>query len=111
MALRGVDHALPWDEIAPARYVPVGTINIMAALKKRSATRVASNDDFKELLKNLAERELRSKDKTVSLNIEERRKLFEATEEEEKEETATKEMNDFILREAGYILSDYIRLQ
>ena len=105
-----LDNALPWDEIPPARYSPVGSIDVMASLTERSSTRVAASEEFQMLLDDLAERERRSEETEISLNIEERRQELESdtTEEAEEEE---EEFNDFILHEAGAVLSDYIQLK
>ncbi|MFT5686962.1 MAG: carboxyl-terminal processing protease [Myxococcota bacterium] len=107
-----LDNALQWDEIAPARYTPVGSISGLDTLRTGSSSRVAASEDFQTLLDNLAERERRSEETEISLNIEVRRQQLESDDagepEEESEESEEVEVNDFILREAGEILSDYI---
>lgn len=103
-----LDNALPWDEIAPARYSAVDAIPGLDALKERSAGRVAASEDFQTLLSDLAERERLSEETTISLNIDERRKLIDDHGEEAEE--SEEEVNDFILDEAGAILSDIIEL-
>ena len=103
-----LDNALPWDEIAPARYSVVGEMTGLDTLKERSTGRVAASEEFQTLLDNLAERERLSEETTISLNLEERRLQMESDSSEEEDEDA--EPNDYILSEAGAILSDYIEL-
>ena len=105
-----LDNALPWDEIAPARYSPVGEVTVLDALKEQSAGRVAASEDFQTLLDDLAERERRQAETSVSLNIEERRQELES-EPAESEDEESEERNDFILKEAGAILSDFIAME
>jgi len=104
-----LDNALPWDEIEPARYTPVGSISGIDTLQARSSERVTTSEDFQELLENLSERERRSEETEISLNIETRRQQLESDDGAE-EVAEDEEPNDFILREAGAVLSDYIEL-
>ncbi len=105
-----LDNALPWDEIEPARFTPVGSVAGLDALRQKSSGRVTASADFQELLDHLAERERRSAETEVSLNIETRRQQLESELAEDAEEEESAEKNDFILREAGAVLGDYIDL-
>ncbi|WP_136420358.1 carboxy terminal-processing peptidase [Herbaspirillum sp. ST 5-3] len=67
------DNALPWTQIEPAGYKPLGDVSsILSQLKNRHASRVAKDKDFQYLLEDINElRAMRAK-ALVSLNEAER---------------------------------------
>ncbi|MEL6346466.1 MAG: carboxy terminal-processing peptidase [Myxococcota bacterium] len=117
-----LENALAYDEIAPARYTPVGDLtDVLPTLQQKSAARVAANEDFTELIEQVAQREKDSEEDTISLNLETRR-AEQAAEQaadrsdtddagiEEETEREPDVTDDFILMEAGAILNDWIAL-
>lgn len=66
---------LPWDVIPPARFKPNDHVHAhLKTLRERSGQRVASEPGFEYLRENLSKVRDKLKDKTVSLNEEQRRK-------------------------------------
>jgi carboxyl-terminal processing protease len=128
-------NALPWTEVAPARYVPVFDMQkFIPKLKTISAERLAANDEYRKYSK-LVERFKEAADrKRLPLHIEERRQLIKsdrALQELEGEITDTEmqsgstalppeseadkidkaeEGKDLVFNEALLILTDLIRL-
>jgi carboxyl-terminal processing protease len=75
------DNALPWSQIPPAAYTPVG--NLAAILPQLTAihdARVAKDKDFKLLREDIAEFNIQRKKNLISLNEADRRKEREAQE-------------------------------
>ena len=107
-----LDTALAWDEIPMIPHARAGSFDdVLPALRKASAERVAKSEDFQELAEQLAERERRRADPEVSLHLETRRQellAFEedAAEEEEDDEAGGAETPDFLLMEALHVLAD-----
>jgi len=70
---RYLDYPMAWDEINPARFVPLNWVQpFIPELKKLSATRIQTNKDFEYLLEDIAEKKRRLADKSISLNEKER---------------------------------------
>lgn len=69
------DNALPWTQIKPANYLPLGDLSrLLPMLEERHASRIAKDKDFQYLLEDLrAVQEQRSK-RQLSLNEAERRR-------------------------------------
>ena len=70
-----LDNALPFSKIAPAAYKPVGPdvdADSLAALRERSARRVAADPDFMKLQKDIVKFVDRKADKSISLNEQKR---------------------------------------
>ena len=67
-------HALPWDEISTSFYdsTPIAPA-ALATLRKRSSERLDSLPEFELLKKSIARFQERQAEKTISLNLEERR--------------------------------------
>ncbi|WP_457584978.1 carboxy terminal-processing peptidase [Ensifer canadensis] len=135
------DNALPWAQIKPATYTPVGTVTaLLPTLQSRHDARVESNPDFQRLLEDIADlKALRDKG-VVSLNEAERRRELTARENRLKSraqasdgvntgeddglranerslsadiaiENARKNAKDVLLDEAAAILADEADLQ
>jgi len=65
---RSLPHALPWSTIDPARYQPAGDMSRLAAVAKdRYTARMAKNEEFEWLQADIAEYNVQSKRKSVSL--------------------------------------------
>ncbi len=75
-----LENPLPWDQIAPAKFKPLGWVNpYLDQIRKRSASRVAANPDFKFIETEGAKLEERRAIKAVSLNEDVRKKEREET--------------------------------
>jgi carboxyl-terminal processing protease len=75
--------ALPWDQIQPARYNPIGDISkYIPELKRRHNKRADSDPEFDYLMEDIKEAIHRKEQKLVSLNEEVRRKEKEKSEEQ-----------------------------
>lgn len=62
-------NALPYDNVAPAGYVPVNTVTpILPELRKRSQERVLRNPDYDYVREDIIRLKQRLDDKSVSLN-------------------------------------------
>jgi len=121
--------AMPFDIIAKTDYAKVGDFSIvLPQLRKLHEQRMATSDNYKYLEEDIAEIKKHDADKTVTLNEEELKKQRDTDEkkakvDEDKRRLAmglpvlkkgqTKPRNedlDFLKREAGQILTDYITL-
>lgn len=70
---------LPWDQVAPARFVAVNRVQpYLKQLREKSAQRVAADENFFYLKKEIAELNNKQTNTEVSLNAEVRRKEKEA---------------------------------
>lgn len=107
-----LDNPLPWDEIAPARYRPVGNLEgLLPELRERSAERVASSEEMQELKEDIAEYIDVQQRSSVSLNLETRRAERAARQDdEEAEEVETEDLPDPVLDEAVAVAADLVRL-
>ncbi|WP_455918926.1 carboxy terminal-processing peptidase [Ensifer canadensis] len=75
------DNALPWAQIKPATYKPIGTITaLLPTLQRLHEARVESNPDFQRLLEDIADVEAQRNKGVVSLNEAERRRELTARE-------------------------------
>lgn len=79
-----LDNALAFDQIRPAQYEPVGMVTpeLLSDMRKKSAARVAEDEDFQDLQERIASYLERKNRKTVSLN--------EAVQRKEQEELKEK---------------------
>ena len=85
----GFDNALPWMQIASARYTPIGSMEeILPTLQRRHEARIKEDRDFQFLAEDLAELETLRKDSRISLNESERRKERESREQRQKSREA-----------------------
>ena len=119
----GYDNALPWMQIEPAGFEPVGNVrDLLPALIARHNQRVTIDRDYLALLEDIADDEITRKRVGISLNEAERRK-----EREEKEmrlrgrmtnavagggavDKVSDRRRDVLLDEAAQIMSDLMRL-
>lgn len=64
-----LDNAIPFDQIDPAEFVSTGRVteSMLKMLRKRSAKRVAIDEEFLELAEDIARYEKRKQDKSISL--------------------------------------------
>lgn len=63
--------ALPWDKISESDYAKVQDLgSIVALLKKQHEQRMASSDDYKSMMQDIADFNKRKNEKSVSLNEE-----------------------------------------
>lgn len=89
------DNALPWTQIEPADFKPVGsTRELLPTLTSRHSARVANDAGYRELLEDIAEVEAIRKRTEISLNEKERRKEREAQEARLKARSQTKGVAD-----------------
>lgn len=88
-----LDNALAFDQIAAAEHTSLAYVNadVRSRLKKQSAERVAGNEDFKKVQKEIAEYTERVNRKSIPLNAEKLRAEREKEENENKEEDEDKE--------------------
>jgi carboxyl-terminal processing protease len=135
------DNALPWAQIKPANYTPADTVTtLLPTLQSRHDGRVASDPDFQDLVKDIADLKAQREKGIISLNEAERRKEATARENRRKSraelgdgedpggddglesnerslsadiaiENARKKAKDVLLNEAAAILADEADLQ
>ena len=75
------DNALPWTQIKAADYAPAGAIKgLLPALMKQHDARVKTDQDFQNLLEDIAEFRLQRTKNQISLNEATRRKERDAQE-------------------------------
>ncbi|OUC13660.1 MAG: hypothetical protein B0A82_16090 [Alkalinema sp. CACIAM 70d] len=119
----GYDNALPWMQIEPAGFEPVGNVrDLLPALIARHNQRVTIDRDYQALLEDIADDEITRKRLGISLNEAGRRK-----EREEKAmrlrgrmtnavagggavDKVSERRRDVLLDEAAQIMSDLMRL-
>jgi len=69
--------ALKWDMIEPVEYKRVGNFNeFIAPLKERHADRIKTDREFQYLIEDIEELNKQRRDKTISLNLAERKDLL-----------------------------------
>jgi carboxyl-terminal processing protease len=77
-----IPHAMPWDEIQPARFsCNVDVRPYLPELRKRSESRRNANPDFERLVADIHHYGERRKRKTLPLSLTGRRKLMQEEEE------------------------------
>lgn len=88
-----LDNALAFDQIAAAEHTSLAYVNadVRSRLKKQSAERVAGNEDFKKVQKEIAEYTERINRKSIPLNAEKLRAEREKEEDDSKEVDENKE--------------------
>jgi carboxyl-terminal processing protease len=122
--------ALPWDQIEPTEFMKYFDIKeVLPELKEKHKERVESNPEFNNLVEDIMKFKEDSRKTTISLNENVRKKNKEETDEakfeRESERLRHQQVNitddsessasaskdeDFLLKEAGYILADLIRI-
>ncbi len=116
-----LDNPLPWDEIRPAIKIENNSLSPkIAVLKKKSADRIAKNEDFKKLQKDIERYRKNQEKKFLSLNIDVRWKEYqeqkriideqEAQLNKNDETKATDKKKDILMDEMVRIAVDYINL-
>ena len=115
-----LDNAIPFDQIAAADFVSSGRVTepMLKILRKRSAERVAVDEEFSELADDIARYEKRKQDKSISLLESDFTKQWNEGKaaEEEEEEKQEKDAGprrpvvnrDFYFDEAMRITADYL---
>ena len=117
-----LDNPLPWDEIRPAIKIENNSLSPkIAVLKKKSADRIAKNEDFKKLQKDIERYRKNQEKKFLSLNIDVRWKEYqeqkriideqEAQLNKNDETKATDKKKDILMDEMVRIAVDYINLE
>jgi len=75
------DNALPWTQIKPAGYTPLGDLSrLLPVLESRHANRIAKDKDFQYLLEDLRDVQAQRSKRQLSLNEAERRRERELRE-------------------------------
>ncbi|MBI2748857.1 MAG: carboxy terminal-processing peptidase [Burkholderiales bacterium] len=86
----GFDNALPWGEIKPADYQPLGDLSdILPLLQARHAQRIARNPEFVFLKEDIGEYQEQKNKKSISLNEAQRRQERDVREAKLKAREAT----------------------
>jgi carboxyl-terminal processing protease len=116
-----LDHAIPFDRVAAARFQPTGQVTepVIDLLRKRSAERVAGDGKFKELSGDIDRYNKRKDEKTISLAEAEFTRQWNEGKKAEKEEEERLEQSEFSKRpvvkrdyyfdEAMNVTLDYLR--
>jgi carboxyl-terminal processing protease len=116
-----LDHAIPFDRVAAARYEPTGEVTepVIDLLRKRSAERVAGDGKFNELSGDIDRYNKRKDEKTISLAEAEFTRQWNEGKKAEKEEEERLEQSEFSKRpvvkrdyyfdEAMNVTIDYLR--
>ncbi|TSD64991.1 tail-specific protease [Inquilinus sp. KBS0705] len=121
--------AMPFDMIAKSEYQKTGDFtSVLPQLKKLHDQRMSSSDSYKYLLDDIAEMKKREAEKSITLNEQELKKQRDSDEAKaferdnqrrvalglkplkKGEKKPKNEDLDFLKREAGQILTDYITL-
>lgn len=127
---RALENALPWDSIRPANFEPaIAPVDRFEQARERHEARLAEDSRFEALLKRTRFLEQAREDKTVSLNLEQRRQERDAMLEQQQEldeayraaldldiepeadngdAREEEDKPDIMLREAARILKDLI---
>ncbi|MFC2088073.1 carboxy terminal-processing peptidase [Calditrichota bacterium] len=119
------ENALLWDKITPINYdIFTDNSQLLSQLSTRHDLRLANDPDYKMFLNDLAEFEIQSKKKTISLNEEKRKQEKEKSKKNSSLENSFTEIDDdstnsngseekepdILLEESLYVLGDYILL-
>jgi len=112
-------NALLWDQINSVNYSAVDAYSLLPQIESRHDVRLANDADYKIFLDELSEFEKKRNIKTISLNIDVRKKELEKSkkhsEENESEpdnpdEETKEKKKDFLLEESMKVLGDYLLL-
>ena len=114
-----LDHPIAFDRVPRASYQSAGRItdDVLASLRERSRQRIAGNEEFSKVARNIARYERRKSEKTISLAESEFERQWnegKAAEDEEKklEELETQKRpivrRDFYFDEAMNVACDYL---
>jgi carboxyl-terminal processing protease len=80
-----LDNPLPWTQIAPVTYAPVGDVQgILPALRSQHEARLRSDQEFQALQEDINEARVQRKKKEISLNERARRAERDALEAKQK---------------------------
>ena len=117
-----LDHAIPFDRVDTAEFTSTDEVTepMLEVLRKRSADRVAVDDEFLELATDIARYEERKNEKTLSLLESDFTKEWNEGKAAEKEEEKKQEENagprrpvvtrDFYFDEAMRVTTDYLAI-
>ena len=117
-----LDHAIPFDRVDTAEFTSTDKVTdpMLKVLRKRSAERVAVDDEFLELATDIARYEERKNEKTLSLLESDFTKEWNEGKAAEKEEEKKQEENagprrpvvtrDFYFDEAMRVTTDYLAI-
>ena len=117
-----LDHAIPFDRVDTAEFTSTDKVTdpMLKVLRKRSAERVAGDDEFLELATDIARYEERKNEKTLSLLESDFTKEWNEGKAAEKEEEKKQEENagprrpvvtrDFYFDEAMRVTTDYLAI-
>jgi carboxyl-terminal processing protease len=68
------DNALPWSQVKPADYVPIGDVKeLLPQIQSRHDARVEKDEDFQRFLEDVTELNVQRKKRVISLNETDRR--------------------------------------
>ncbi len=116
-----LDHAVAFDKVPAAEFQSTGRVSdeMLATLRERSAARVAADEDFVKVARDIAQYKKRKEEKTISLVESEFAKQWnegKAADDEEKkleEEMETRRRpvvkQDFYFNEAMNVTVDYLK--
>ncbi|WP_018410513.1 carboxy terminal-processing peptidase [Methyloversatilis thermotolerans] len=97
------DNPLPWTQIMPADYKPVGRPQeVLPLLAQRHASRIANDAGYRSLLDDVADMDKLRKRTEISLNVDERRKEREEQEQKLKARAAIRDDDEeAVVRDDG----------
>lgn len=112
-----LDFALPWDEIAPARYKAGHLAVDVVALQSQSAARVSANREFTWMLEDVAENRRMDELDALTLDLDARKAEVDETKQRADAREAARKASgwdgeaeiDPVLDEAVQILADLLR--
>jgi carboxyl-terminal processing protease len=116
-----LDHAVAFDKVPAAEFQSTGRVSdeMLATLRERSAARVAADEDFVKVARDIAQYAKRKEEKTISLVESEFAKQWnegKAADDEEKKLEAEMETRrrpvvkqDFYFNEAMNVTVDYLK--
>ena len=114
-------NSLLWDKINSLNYSADTNNQLLPQLESRHEIRLANNADYKTFLEELSEFEKKSNIKTISLNIDVRKKELDKSKDNSKDTDSESDSTnididdsnskrDFLLEESTKVLGDYILL-
>ncbi len=114
-----LDHAIAFDKVPPATYTPSGRVPpaILSTLRERSGRRVAGDEEFAKVARDIEQYRRRKTEKTISLEEQEFARQWNEGKAAEDEEKKLEEESDpgrpvvkrdFYFREAMNVTADYL---
>jgi carboxyl-terminal processing protease len=109
-----LDNALAFDRVDPAEYTPWTLVNpeMVSILKQTSEARINKDPDFIRVKKEIAMFQQRKNRKTISLNLETRKKerIQDKIEEKKAEEVTSDEQPEGPIFPAGFYNNEVLRI-